>query len=289
MAEEIVFESERYEKKQTIKRWLIPAAMMLAIILIAAALAFFFRGGGRKHTGGEETPYPYTWRAGKNGVISLELDRSAAPGYLWTASDAGALMSVAETQDAEKSRTIFTLTPQAAGRTVLVFSLQREGDAADRIYEISALAETDESGRSLSSELLSISGKPLLGTVRGGEDTDYPYLVRMDEDGDLLLAIADNTSPAEETGQKDGDAERADQKDAGWQCTSEDAGIAEVLGVITQESGAVAYLRSGPQPGTVRVHMTDSISGTQLNLELETDGSGEIRLLSHSLNVNHQG
>ena len=198
-------------------------------------------------------------------------------------------MSVAESQDSENGRTLFTLTPQAAGRTVLVFTLQREDDAADRIYELSALAETSESGRSLSSALLSLSGKPLLGTVRGGEDTAYPYLVRMDEDGDLLIAIADNTSPPEETEPVDGDGERADQKDAGWQCTSEDESIAEVLGVITRETGAAAYLRGGSQPGTVRVRMTDSVSGTELVLELETDGSGGIRLLSHSLNINQKG
>ena len=193
-------------------------------------------------------------------------------------------MSVAESQDSENGRTLFTLTPQAAGRTVLVFTLQREDDAADRIYELSALAETEESGRSLSSALLSISGKPLLGTVRGGEDTNYPYLVRMDEDGDLLIAIADNAPPPE-----DGDGVSADQKDAGWQCTSEDESIAEVLGVITRETGAAAYLRGGSQPGTVRVRMTDSVSGTELVLELETDGSGGIRLLSHSLNINQKG
>lgn len=289
MAEKIVFDSERFAKKQAIKRWLIPVAVLLAIILIAAALALFFRGGGKKYTGGEETPYPYTWRAGKNGVISLELDRSAAPGYVWTAADAGQLMSVAESQDAENSRTLFTLMPQAAGRSVLVFALQREGDAEDRIYEISALAETDESGRSLSSALLSISGKPLLGTVRGGEGTNYPYLVRMDEDGDLLIAIADNASSQEETEPEGGDAVSADSKDTRWQCTSENESIAEVLGVITQETGAAAYLRSGSQPGAVRVCMTDSVSGTQLILELETDGNGEFRLLSHSLNIDHQG
>jgi hypothetical protein len=282
MAEEIVFDSERFAKKQTIKRWLIPAIALLAIVLIAAALALVFRGGGRKYTGGEETPYPYTWRAGKNGVISLELDRSAAPDCLWTAAGPDPLMDVAETQDAEEQKTQFVLTPLAAGRTVLTFSLLRNGDETDCIYELSVLAEVAENGKSLSSGLISFSGKELPGVVRGGTDTDYPYLLYTDADGDMRITVITNAPAPDETAQEDADS---DDKGSGWSCVCENESIAKVIGVITREDAVTAYLRPGTTPGTVRVQMTDSVSGTELSLELETDGSGSIRLLTHELYV----
>jgi len=286
MAEKFVFDSERYEKNQTIKRYLLPAVVLLALILIAVVLALVFRSRYIKsYTGGADTPYPYAWTEGKNGVITLKIDRSAAPDCLWTAAGPDPLMDVAETQDAEEQKTQFTLTPQGAGRAVLTFSLLRSGDETDCIYELSILAEVSENGRTLSSRLISFSGKALPGVVRGGADTDYPYLLRTDEDGDLCITVICNAPAPDETAEENASDDGTDKKEAGWTCVCEDESIAQVIGVITREDAATAYLRPGTTPGTVRVQMTDSVSGTELSLELETDGSGSIRLLTHELYV----
>lgn len=291
MADKIVFDSERFEKRQKLKRWLIPAAALLIVVLIAAAIALIVRGGrGTPVNGGGDTNYPYTWTVGKDGSILLELDRSAAPGYRWIAAEGETQMSVSVQQDDAAGRTRFTLTPQGEGRTVLTFRLCRPGDEADRIYVLSALAETALDGRSLRSTLLSVSGRPLQGTVRGGEGTDFPYLVYTDADGDLVLAVTDNRPVPEEEEEETGETgQNGEKKEEGWSCVSENEAVAEVLGVIARENTAAAYLRAGADTGAVLVHMADSVSGTEIILELEADGSGALILLDHSLRVSDAG
>ena len=286
MADKIVFDSERLEKRQSLKRWLIPVSALLAVVVIAVVIALIVRGGrGKAVTGGEDTSFPYTWTAGKNGVVTLELDRSAAPGYLWTAAETGtqAQMSVAAAQ--EDGRTRFTLTPSGAGRSVLLFTLHREDSEADCIYELSVLAETADSGNSLRSSLLSIAGRPRQGVVTGGEDTDYPYMIFTDEDGDLVVTVTDRTPVSEETEETD----ETVKKEEGWICVSEDESIAEVLGIVEGEAVTAAYLRSGPEAGTVLVRMTDSAGGTELLLELEADVGGSLLVRTHRLTVSEPG
>jgi len=94
-----------------------------------------------------------------------------------------------------------------------------------------------------------------------------------------------NAPAPDETAEENASDDGTDKKEAGWTCVCEDESIAQVIGVITREDAVTAYLRPGTTPGTVRVQMTDSVSGTELSLELETDGSGSIRLLTHELYV----
>ena len=195
--------------------------------------------------------------------------------------------SVGETQ--EESRTCFTLTPLREGRSFLEFTLVREGEEEDRIYELSVLAEITESGRSLRSELLSASGRQLQGMLRGGEGTDHPYLVRMDDEGDLVVIVTDNTPEPEEPEEDSGEDTDSDLKEEGWSCVTEDESIVKVLGVVTTDDGAAAYLRAGTEPGTVRVRMTDTVSGTEIILDLEADGRGTLLLLDHSLQTGDRG
>ena len=283
MADKLVFDSERLEKRQRLRRWLFPLLALLVLILIAVGAALLIRGRrGTVNTGGEGTAYPYTWQVGKNGVVTLELDRSAAPGYLWIPAEEGTLLDAAGEQ--LEGRTRFTLTPQGQGRDILVFALAREEDDLDRIYALSVMAEVTESGRSLSIDLLSFSGKALQGAVYGGEGSDYPYTLRLDEDGDLVLLVTHpEAEPKEET------ENYGEKNEAGWSCVSEDETVAEVLGVITADDFAAAYIRPGTEPGTVRVRMTDDVSGTEITLVFEADGSGTLLLRDHSLTAGNNG
>ncbi|MBR2716141.1 MAG: hypothetical protein IKP17_05075 [Oscillospiraceae bacterium] len=300
MAKDVIFDSERFEKRQSVKRYAIPAAAILAVIVAVAVIALIVRGGrGKPVTGGTDTDYPYTWAAGKNGSLVLEIDRSAAPDCLWIPVGEDSRTTVETAQ--EEGRTRFTLVPQEAGRSVLHFALCRSGNETDRIYELSALTETTREGKALSSAVLSISGRPLQGTVTGGEGTDYPYLVFTDADGDLVVTVTDE-SPVPEEEEEDKEAhtdetpdeageapeEEAEyvyeKPDEGWTCVSENEAVAAVLGVITRDNTAAAYLRAGAGTGTTLVRMSDSVSGTEIVLELTSDGSS-LLLLDHSLRM----
>ena len=281
MAKDVVFDSERYEKQQVVKRIAVPIIVLICVIAAAVVIALIVRGGrGKPVSGGEGTAYPYAWVVNRNGSVSLEIDRAAAPGYLWVESGADALLAVTAEQDSANGKTRFTLTPRTEGRTVLVFSLQREEDESDRIFELAALAEVAGDGKKLKANLLSVSGKPLFGVVRGGEETVCPYTIRMDDDGDLMIGIWTAALPRELPETED---DGTDDKDSGWQCFSDDESVAAVLGVITGEEMTVAYLRPGTTPGTTRVQMTDSVSGTEFTAELALAEDGSIRFLSHSI------
>lgn len=292
MAKDVIFDSERFEKRQSVKRYAIPAAAVLVVLVAVAVIALIVRGGrGKPITGGTDTDYPYTWAAGKNGSLVLEIDRSAAPDCLWLPVGEDSRMAVETAQ--EEGRTRFTFTPQGEGRSILQFALCRSGDEADRIYELSALTETSAEGKALRSAVLSVSGRALQGTVTGGEGTDYPYLIFTDADGDLVLAVTDLSPVPEEEEEETETAGEVSEEETeyvyekiedGWTCVSENGAVAEVLGVVTSETAAAAYLRAGGEEGETLVHIQDSVSGTEIVLELTSDGRA-LLLLDHSLRV----
>ena len=285
MAKNVVFESERYEKRQVFKKVGIPLAVVLGAIVIAVVVALIVRGGrGKPVAGGEDTPYPYTWAANRNGSVTLVLDRAAAPGYIWTVA-AIPEMEIAARQGVPEGKTQFTLTPREAGRYVLEFRLHRENDPDDCIYELAALSEAAFDGRTTRASLLSLSGRRLPGVVRGGEDTLCPYLMRLDADGDLMFVIRDMESVPEEDGETGEDDAGQEKKPAGWQCETGDEAVVEYLGLIEDEETTVFYLRAGTTPGRTRVRIWKTETGTELTVEFEVDEDGALLPLEHSIHV----
>ena len=284
MAKDIIFDSERFEKQQTVKRYLIPIAVLVGLLVVAAVAALILRGSrGKPAAGGEDTPYPYTWASGKNGSVTLLVDRAAAPGYLWLPAAESRQMEVAVRQDAQTGKTEFTLTPREAGRSVLQFRLQREDDPGDCIFELTALSNTDFDGRNMTTKLMSVSSRPLLGVVRGGEGTLCPYMLREDDDGDVVVFIQDmEPEPSEE---EDASKTETDDTEEAWQCASENQAVAEFLGTIRSDEGIAFYLRPGTAPGTTRVRMWKPETGTELIMDFALDESGSFSLLSHELKI----
>ena len=282
MAKKVVFESERYEKRQSVRRIVIPAAVLLGAIVIAVAAALIIRGGrGKPVTGGENTPYPYTWAANKNGSVTLVADRAAAPDYIWISAADVPQMEITAKQGVPEGKTQFTLTPKEAGRYVLEFRLQREKDPDDCIFKLTALSDVTYDGKTMRASLLSVSGRRLAGVVRGGEDSLCPYQIRQDEDGDLMVIIAD-TEPAPDEEENNEDAGQ-DKKLEGWQCESGDESVAEYLGTIRNEEISIVYLRAGTTPGRTRVRIWKAETGTELTVELELDENGAFLPLEHSI------
>ena len=267
---DVVFDSERYEKEQSIKRLLIPLAVLLGVIAVVAAAALLLRGGrGKPVTGGEDTPYPYTWAVNKNGSISLELDRSAAPGYLWTGPEESAVFTVARDTNTEGDKTRFTLTPRGEGRSVLVFALERTEEAADRIFELSVLAEATREGKGFTGNLLGFSGRRLTGIVRGGEDSPYPYTMYTDKDGDLCILI---TAPVSAEAEDEGEP----NKDGDWQIVSASPETALPLGITQTDDTVAAYVRPGTVPGTAEVRVNNIRTGAELRFSLTLGEDGTL-------------
>ena len=294
MAKDLEFESDRYEKRQSIKRWLIPAAALLGVIAVAVAVALLLRvSRGESFAGGEDTLYPYRWTENKNGTVSLELDHAAAPGSRWTAPEDAPDLAV-ETSQGDGS-TAFTLTPRAQGRNLLTFVLRdAEGE---RLYERYVLTDASYEGKTLALRLAGVEGRQFTGTIRGGEDTPFPYWIRSDGNGDLLITVMDaarsedgeeevrgipESIPEDETAEG---IEPSGTPGSDWRCESGDEAAAAVLGVISGEDGVTAYLRPGTAAGSAWVRMYDDFTGASLTLEVASDGRGGLEVLSHRMRV----
>ena len=286
MAKNVVFESERYEKRLSIRRYWIPVAVILGAIVIAIVAALIIRGGrGKPVTGGEDTGFPYTWMTNRNGSVTLMVDRAAAPGYIWTASAAIPEMEIAAKQGVPEGKTQFTLTPKEAGRYVLEFRLHRENDPEDCIFKLFALTEVSFDGKTMRASLLSLSGHRLPGVVRGGEGTLCPYLMSMDEDDDLMIIINDMEPVPEEDEETAEDDAGQEKKPEGWQCEVTDETIVEYLGQIENEEVTVLYLRAGMTSGRTRVRIWKVETGTELTVEFEVDEDGTLLPLEHSIRM----
>ena len=286
MAKDIVFESERYEKRQTFKRLVIPLAVLVGVIAAAVVAALIIRGSrGRPVAGGEDTPYPYTWTASRNGSVTIELDRAAAPGYVWAPAAPAAQMEIAEKQNAPEGKSQFILTSKEEGRCVLEFRLQRADDPDDCVFVLSALAATEFDGRRMSLSLLKLSGRRMAGVVRGGEDTLCPYMLRQDEDGDTVVLIMDMETIPESDQDEDDEEAGGIKKPAGWQCEPGDESVVEYLGMIEDGENTAVYLRGGTNPGRTLVRIWRIETGTELTIEFELDGNGALLPLEHSIRM----
>ena len=297
MAKDVVFESERYEKRQSIKRWLFPIVGILILAAAAVAVTLLLQGRGTVISGGEDTLYPYTWTVNKDGTVTLELDRSSAPDYVWKPDAVSAMCAVVCRENGE-GKDDYLLTPSSEGRMKLSFSLQRAEDAGDRIFALVFLAEAEEQKGQLSLTPVSAVGKPLQGTVRGGEDAGLSYTIRTDEDGDLVFTVL-LTAAEEETETKaweDMTAEerqramdeayaamKAEEDASDWDCSSGDEGIALPLGVVYGDGAAAAYFRPGPEAGAVILRMIDAVSGACITAECENSPEGSLTVLSHDV------
>lgn len=293
MAKTVVFESERISKWESSKRFVIPAIAFVVIIIAAIVAALIIRGSrGETFTGGEDTPYPYNWTVNKDGTIRLEVDRSAAPGYLWAvsyestgiqilsegsadASEASILPTLSIKPDAKQANdtSAFLLTPMASGRAVLLLDLQNEGDESDLIYRITILTEVLEEKDALQASLISVSGAQQQSILRGGQDTPYPYMAGMDNSGDLVIVISKS-----ENGQE---SDTTDLSRMQWECTIDNESIATSLGVLCEEDAVVAHVRAGEEVGQCAVRVSAKNPEVEIVLECEVREDGSFLVVNH--------
>ena len=284
MADELLFDSERQEKKARRRRWLFPVIALAAILVIAVIVALIIRGSRPKsYPGGEDTLYPYSWQIESDGSILLKLPHENDPEFRWTLTNPDELYTVeAAREETEKNgTTCFTLTPKKAGRDLVVVTLLREPDAKtteasaseveaeetaaseeeapekeaapnkvlDGIYRITLLVEFSEEDGRLTGSVLSSSGVRCQGILRGGEDSENPYLIYSSDD---RFVVADVLIASLETD---------------WNCTilsGEESIFAETIQYVDSEVYLV--LRAGETPGESEVLFRSEAAGVELRL-----------------------
>ena len=239
MAKDVVFESEKYMKRQEAKRKWIPILCIAAVLLLVVVIALIIRGSrGVVYSGGEDTPYPYSWSVNRKGELTLNI--ASPEGYTWKTSDVDYRgLDLARPEKQAEGASTFTITPLAPGRYVSVFSLVNREDAEDAIYEWRFLMDSAETGEGDASSagplsILSGSGMERAGKTRSGEEDALPYTIQTDGDGNLILEIV---NPAAGTYQEASYTPVAADRDEG-----------DVVSEQTQGEEDGAQAPTAPQP-----------------------------------------
>ena len=196
MAKDVVFESEKYmQRQETLRKWM-PLICLAAILLVVVVIALILRGSrGVVNTGGEDTPYPYSWSVDRKGVLTLEIDQTAAEGYSWTAADYDfTRLTIERPEKPKEGVSTFTITPEAAGRYICVFDLHSLQDRGDCKYEWRFLMDSApvSEGETTSAGPLSIlsgNGMDLGGKQHSAEDEEVSYTIHVDPDGNVAVEI----------------------------------------------------------------------------------------------------
>ena len=274
MADELLFDSERQEKKAQTRKRLFPVIALAAVLAITVTVTLIIRGSRpATNQGGEDTPYPYSWQIQKDGSILLEIPHANDPDFRWTLTNQDELYAVeAKQEEREKSSaTRFTLTPKEAGRDLVVVTLLREPDTEttkafaseeaaeekkaapnevlDGIYRITLLVEFSEENGRLQGTVLNSSGVRCQGILSGGEDSETPYLIYSSND---RYVVADVLIASPETD---------------WTCTilsGKESIFAETIQYANSKVSLI--LKAGDTPGESEVLFRSEAAGVELRL-----------------------
>ena len=286
MADELLFDSERQEKKTQRRKWLFPAIALAAVLLIAVVVALILRGKNKTeiHKLGEDSPYPFTWQLNADGSILLELPHENAPAYRWVLTNGETLNALDAVREEKESNntTRFTLTAREEGRNLLELSLRRQsGEApaepsdgekvpeqsreADSLYQLTLLTEFVREDGKLKGAVLNFSGLRRQTELTGGAGSANPYRIYARDGKRLTVAV--KISPVE----------------TDWSCEIL-SGLDSVTeeGVIYQSGEVLLQLRAGLAPGESELVFSSEAAAAELRLRLTYAPEGALLVTEHS-------
>lgn len=286
MADELLFDSERQEKKTQRRKWLYPAIALAAVLLIAVVVALILRGKNKTeiHKLGEDSLYPFTWQLNADGSILLELPHENDPAYRWVLTNGETLSALDAVREEKESNntTRFTLTAREAGRNLLELSLQlQSGEApaepsdgekvpeqlreADSLYQLTLLTEFVREDGKLKGTILNYSGLRRQTELTGGAGSANPYRIYARDGKRLTVAV--KISPVE----------------TDWSCeilSGQDSVTEE--GVIYQSGEVLLQLRAGLAPGESELVFSSEAAAAELRLRLTYAPEGALLVTEHA-------
>lgn len=286
MADELLFDSERQEKKTQRRKWLYPAIALAAVLLIAVAVALILRGKNKTeiHKLGEDSPYPFTWQLNADGSILLELPHENAPAYRWVLTNGETLSALDAVREEKESNntTRFTLTAREEGRNLLELSLRLQSEEApaepsdgekvpeqlreaDSLYQLTLLTEFIREDGKLKGTILNYSGLQRQTELTGGAGSANPYRIYARDGKRLTVAV--KISPVE----------------TDWSCeilSGRDSVTEE--GVIYQSGEVLLQLRAGLAPGESELVFSSEAAAAELRLRLTYAPDGALLVTEHS-------
>lgn len=303
MSKELVFESEKLEKKQKIKRILIPL-VILAVILAAVVVIALIKGKKQapRYTGGEDTLYPYSWTENKDGSILFSLPLPKEEGYAWVPDlSVSGVADVTKADTEEKDTVGWLIRPLESGRTELGFHVADPAAETDRIYSLELLLQVSREDESLKVSILNGSSRTLPGIVRGGEAEGFPYQIALASDRRILLSLRDGSpireydpmdqetaAPPEgmtfpETSASETEAAQAAVVNNNWECVSSREDIVRVNSVYSADRQISAQLELLYETGSSEIRLYCDGIGMALVFTVTVEENGSVSIPSHRL------
>ena len=306
---DLVFESDKLEKRQKIKRIVIPIAVLLAIIAVVVVIAVI--AGKQKpqiFNGGEDTAYPYYWTENKDGSLTVRLPENGDGRYVWTPyNSVEAVASLRLEEKGEEGYTVYTAVPQNSGRTFVEFVLKNGTAGAgveDQLFSINLILEAAKTETNLKLSILGGTSRSYPGLISGGEAEGFPYTVCFSMDGELLIRMKDGTTPPEDWADgidgwyvlpDDPVVEPTEPSEtfeeveppapfiwrSDWDCVSADESIIRLTYLSVENGYVEATLRPGDTSGSCEVRVFSNRGGAALSLMVSIAEDGTVSIASH--------
>ena len=107
----------------------------VAILAVVVAALYLFLPGEAIDLGGADSPYPYSCEV-KHQKPRVHITGDFPEGYTWTAETDNSDVLTVQGKIYSENEVTFTLVPKSNGVAGVTFTLEKEGDLPDRIFQI---------------------------------------------------------------------------------------------------------------------------------------------------------
>jgi hypothetical protein len=279
MSDELLFDSERQERKAAKKQWLIPLLVLAGILLAVIIISLLLRSGKEPvQTAGEDTSYPFSWQVQADGTVLLDVPHAENPEHHWTVTGGEEFDAIQTEAKGEKSgQSRFLLTPRHAGRALLELTLRKDADPAaenarpEDIYRLTLFVEVTEEDGKLTAAVLNASGIQLQSEISATDVSGSGYRIYRDERGILIVAVK-NEWPA---------------YDWVYEVISGQESLND-LGLQYQGNEVQVLLRAGQTVGESELVLQSEAAGAELRFRFSAQEDGSLLVADHQAHISGQ-
>ena len=208
------------------KPLLVVLGALALIIILTVAVTLTLRSLGGTGYSVDDEKYPYTWAEKNDGTVAITLKTGDAAKGVWSLGSTQGDVLTVNVGNTSGGKTGVTLIPNSIGREIMTFDLMSgEEHLAEVTFTVDVAGESD----ALAATVTSQSERAFQNTLRGGEETGFPFTVRATENG-LSIFVEDPGLYSDEGTE--------------WLSDSSDSMVASVYGVDASEEGVNVLLQT---------------------------------------------
>ena len=208
------------------KPLLVVLGALALIIILTVAVTLTLRGLGGIGYSVDDEKYPYTWAEKNDGTVALTLKTGDAAKGVWSLGSTQGDVLTINVGNTSGGKAGVTLIPNSIGREIMTFDLM---SGEERLAEVTFTVDVAGESNALAATVADQSERAFQNTLRGGEETGFPFTVRATENG-LSIFVEDPGLYSDEGTE--------------WLSDSSDSMVASVYGVDPSEEGVNVLLQT---------------------------------------------